>query len=169
MERARPADRADAERLAQLCGEAFAELSARRGGPQLVRAVLAGRAIPEALSAMLADPKVLVVAGELSGAMMGVGIVRVEGPPPWPVPGESHATVELLYVEPGARGVGLGEAMMDAMVAWAGERGCTAIDATALPGSREAKAFFETYGMVTRALVMHRRLPPAGGSAGARD
>lgn len=155
MERARPAVEADAGRLVELADEALAEISARRGGTQLAHDVLAGRSVPQAVGAALADPDATVVVGELNGAALGIGMARIDQR-------RMAATVELLYVEPDARAVGLGEVMLDALAAWAGSRGCTALDAAALPGSREAKAFFETHGMVARLLVMHRALAGAG-------
>ena len=65
--------------------------------------------------------------------------------------------VDDLYVEPEARGVGVGEAMMDARPRLGGERGCVGVDALALPGNRATKNFFETFGLVARAIVVHRR------------
>ena len=64
-----------------------------------------------------------------------------------------------VYVEPEARGVGVGEMLLDAVVAWATERGCIGIDSLALPGNRETKNFFESFGLVARAIVVHRPLP----------
>ena len=68
--------------------------------------------------------------------------------------------VDELFVEPEARGVGVGEAMMDLLVAWCVERGCVGIDAVALPGDRDTKNFFETFGLKARAIVVHRPLEP---------
>jgi len=65
-----------------------------------------------------------------------------------------------LYVEPDARGVGVGEALMDALLVWASERGCQGVDATALPGDRATKNFFEGSGFTARLLVMHHRVQP---------
>ena len=79
--------------------------------------------------------------------------------------GTSLATVDALYVLPEARGVGLGEALMDEVLAWAVAGGAAAVDAVALPGDRVTKNFFERYGMTARALQVHRRLtPPAADS-----
>jgi hypothetical protein len=47
---------------------------------------------------------------------------------------------------------------MDAIVAWAEAAGCVGIDSLALPGNRETKNFFETFGLVARAIVVHRPL-----------
>ena len=70
--------------------------------------------------------------------------------------------IEAIYVEPSARLVGVGEAMLDVVVAWFAERGCQGVDAPALPGSRPAKAFFEDHGFVARLLTMHHPLPASG-------
>jgi GNAT superfamily N-acetyltransferase len=62
-----------------------------------------------------------------------------------------------LFVEPGARAVGVGEALMDALLPWFRARECRGVDATALPGNRETKNFFEMSGFTARLLVMHHR------------
>ena len=59
---------------------------------------------------------------------------------------------------PGARSVGVGEAMADDIVAFCATRRCTGIDAVALPGHRATKNFFEEGGFTARAIVMHRAL-----------
>ena len=77
----------------------------------------------------------------------------------------SLAAIDALYVLPEARGVGLGEALMDEVLAWAVAGGAAAVDAVALPGDRVTKNFFERYGLTARALQVHRRLtPPAAES-----
>jgi hypothetical protein len=48
--------------------------------------------------------------------------------------------------------------MADDLVAFCATRGCTGIDALALPGHRTTKNFFEGFGFTARALVMHREL-----------
>ena len=75
------------------------------------------------------------------------------------------AVIRDLYVEPEARGVGLGRLLMEHLVAWATEAGCTGIDAEALPGDRATKNFFEGFGLVARKITVHRDLgDPDGGS-----
>jgi len=64
-----------------------------------------------------------------------------------------------IYVEPDGREVGVGEVLVDAVVAWCTERGCVGVDALALPGNRSTKNFFETFGFTARALVVHKALP----------
>jgi hypothetical protein len=45
-------------------------------------------------------------------------------------------------------------------MASAAAAGAVGIEATALPGDRATKNFFETHGLVARALTVHRRLDP---------
>ncbi|NIR35956.1 MAG: hypothetical protein GWN79_05560 [Actinobacteria bacterium] len=47
---------------------------------------------------------------------------------------------------------------MEAVLDWARTRGCEGIDSLALPGDRHTKNFFETFGLVARALRVHRAL-----------
>lgn len=145
MEAARPAGSGDAGRVDELRAAAAAELRPFRGGPLLV-AELARHTAPA------------VVVGTLDGVVVGYGAARVEDLGDAGVVG----VIDEVYVEPAARGVGVGEAIMEAVTAWCAAAGCTALDATALPGDRVAKGFFERHGFTARLLVMHRRLPPAG-------
>jgi GNAT superfamily N-acetyltransferase len=68
------------------------------------------------------------------------------------------AMIESLWVEPNARSVGVGEALLNALIDWARDQGCTSIDAYALPGERITKNFFEAAGMKARLLTVSRRL-----------
>jgi GNAT superfamily N-acetyltransferase len=145
VETARRAGLEDVFELARLRDAALDEIAPKRGG-RLLADDRAGAPIEEAIE----DPDRLVVVGEVDGVAVGLGVVRVERSP-----SATRGAVEMLYVEPGARGVGVGEAMLGLMVDWSSSAGCVGVDAPALPGSRVAKAFFETQGFVTRLLVMH--------------
>lgn len=72
--------------------------------------------------------------------------------------GELLGSIEELYVKPEARRHGVGRAIAASLVSWCAERGCSGVDAKALPGSRAVKSFFEAEGFTARLLVMHRRL-----------
>jgi ribosomal protein S18 acetylase RimI-like enzyme len=63
-----------------------------------------------------------------------------------------------LYVDPGAREVGVGELLADACLEWCGARGCRGVDALVLPGNRATKNFFEGLGLTARAIVVHKSL-----------
>jgi GNAT superfamily N-acetyltransferase len=66
--------------------------------------------------------------------------------------------IECCYVEEGARGVGVGSALMESMVTWCTQRGCHDIDALALPGDRLSKQRLEASGFTARLLVLNRPL-----------
>ena len=61
-------------------------------------------------------------------------------------------------MEPDARGVGVGSALMEAAVAWCEAQGCRDIDALALPGDRATKQRLEAAGFTARLLTLNRRL-----------
>jgi GNAT superfamily N-acetyltransferase len=91
-----------------------------------------------ALVGLFAGEVVGLAAGSLLGAAPAVG--RVLG----------------CYVEPDARGVGVGTALLGALIEWFAGRGCASVDATALPGDRLSKQLFEAKGFTTRLLVLRR-------------
>ena len=158
MEAARPATESDLPRLAELARAAVAELAPTRGGEVFV--AREGRAEPfeETLRRDLADPEAHVLAGTVDGVPVGYGAGHVE----ILRDGRRLGAIDDFYVEAGAREVGVGEALMDALVAWFQGRECDGIDAAALPGNRATKNFFEGSGFSARLLVMHRRLRPTG-------
>lgn len=92
----------------------------------------------------------------LDGASVGFAAARLRRL----TDGSLLADIEALYVLPEARGVGLGEALMEAVLAWAAAAGAAAVDSVALPGDRVTKNFFERFGLTARALQVHRRLRP---------
>ena len=67
--------------------------------------------------------------------------------------------IECLYVEPEARGVGVGSALMAAAVAWCRQQSCVEIDALALPGDRSSKQRYEGAGFSARLITLSRKLP----------
>ena len=155
MHAARPAGPDDLADLARLASEAVAELVPQRGGEMWARTI--GRRAPfdEGLSAALADPEVLVLVGTVDDSVVGYSVARLD-----PIAdGHTLVVIEDLFTEPDARTVGVGEAMLDLVVAWGTERGAVGLDAVVLPGARATKNFFESFGLKARAIVVHRELP----------
>jgi GNAT superfamily N-acetyltransferase len=70
----------------------------------------------------------------------------------------SVVVVEEIFVEPDAREVGVGEALLDSAEQWASERGAMGIEIEALPGDRKLKNLGERHGFKARTLVMHKKL-----------
>jgi len=150
----RPAEPGDVPRLAELAAAAVTELSAGRGGPVWART--AGRRAPfePALEAAIAAEDHLVLVGTLDGTPMGYAVVRDDTLPD----GGHLGVIEDLYVDPGCRAVGIGEQMIEEILEWCRARGCFGVDSIALPGDRHTKNFFESFGLVARAIVVHRSL-----------
>jgi len=155
VEDARPATRDDLAALEQLAREAIDELRPTRGGELWAQTLGRREPLAESLAADVADPSRLVVVGRVDATVVGYGVVHLDGLPY----GRLIGVISDLYTHPEARGIGVGEAMMDQLVAWCNEHHCAGIDAVALPGNRATKNFFETFGLTARAIVVHRALP----------
>ncbi|MGF1599541.1 MAG: GNAT family N-acetyltransferase [Acidimicrobiales bacterium] len=154
MEGARPATSADLaaiEAVAQrvrhdLDGGRGADLFfAREAGPWPARDRWCDR--------LEADDGVVLV-GTYSGAILGYAVAVVEPL----LDGRLLGVIEDLAVDPEARGVGIGEAMMDGLLVELRRLGCIGVDARALPGDRQTKNFFESFGLKARLLTVHRAL-----------
>lgn len=158
MESARAATGADRDLVVELAGMAVAELAPTRGGPMWARREARPLPVAPSVDADLADPDTEVVVGLIDDAVVGYGVVRAERLRD----GDLLGVVDDLFVLSGARGVGVGEAMMDLVLDWCIARRCIGLDAIALPGNRATKNFFERYGLTARAIVVHRAfLPPS--------
>ena len=128
-----------------------AELTPMRGGRiWSVREARPGSPA-EVYGALLTDPATCVVAGTIDDVVVGFGVVVVEALSD----GGRLGIVSELFVDAEARAVGVGEGMLEAMVAFCVREGCVGVDALALPGHRAAKNFFEESGFTARAIVMH--------------
>lgn len=157
-EGARQAGPADASAMTALSRQATAELRPNRGGSVWHRREARPEPIDEPLAAMAAgtDADSYAVVGTVDGVVVGYGIALVEKLHD----GATLVVVRDIYVDPEARSIGIGEAMMDLLVAWARSLEAVGIDALALPGDRQTKNFFETFGLTARAIVVHRDLSP---------
>jgi ribosomal protein S18 acetylase RimI-like enzyme len=156
LEAVRPATPEDVPRIVELALLLRAELGVMKGGDLW----LWRDAWPEPLDAtyagLLARDDAYVVLGTIDGVAIGYGVVVVETLRS----GRRLGVVTDLFVEIEARAVGVGECVAGALVGFCEAQGCVGIDASALPGHRAAKNFFERNGFTARSLTMHRRLAP---------
>ena len=134
----------DEGRLRDLAAEAVAEQAEGRGGSIWKRR--------EAVRVPESDTLRLV--GTIDDAVVGFANVGTETL----ADGALLGVVTSIYVEPEARAVSVGEVMLDEVLAWCQGKGCIGVDAHALPGNRDTKNFFETFGMTARLIVVHRAL-----------
>lgn len=151
MERARPAEPADLALGAQLLATALEGARSMRGG-----AALLGSHTPEDLMARWTSPgsEAALYVGEFHHAVVGLAAATT-----FTRTGSTDRSgrIECCFVESDARGVGVGSALMEAMVGWCVARGCRDIDALALPGDRSSKQRLEAAGFVARLLTLNRR------------
>ena len=152
-EHARAATQDDLDELLQLANEGRAGVRDARGGAMWLARQAPPEPLDETYRAAIDDDLHHVVLGCIDEAPLGFLLARVD-----PTLEPRIAIVEELYVTPEARGVSLGELMMNNTVDWALASDCTGIDGYALPGDRATKNFFETFGLVARGIVVHRAL-----------
>lgn len=155
VEAARPASNEDLPRLAELARAAIDELRPTKGGELWARREARAEPVEDSLASDLTTDGTLVLVGTIDDAVVGYAVARTESL----TDGSLLARVTDLYAEPDAREVGVGEALLEAVVKWATELRCVGIDSLVLPGNRETKNFFESFGLVARAIVVHRPLP----------
>jgi GNAT superfamily N-acetyltransferase len=159
VEAARPAAPADVGRVARLARELATELAPLRGGRTWSAREARSEPLEAVFTALLERTDACVAVGTIDDTVVGYGVVELEALRT----GEVLGRITDLFIEPGARAVGVGEAVLGVLVEFCVAHGCVGIDAPALPGHRAAKNFFEESGFTARLLVMHRALAdPAG-------
>jgi ribosomal protein S18 acetylase RimI-like enzyme len=154
MENARLASAADLAAIEAVADRVAVELAPGRGG-ELFLAQEAARGSPadRVTRALARGDAGRAVVGCYDGVVLGFGLATIETL----ADGRRLGVIEALAVDPEARGVGIGEAMMNLLLSELREAGCLGADSRALPGDRETKNFFESFGLKARLLVVHQR------------
>ena len=145
----RPARPADEDAGGRVRSEVTRVALDHRGGEALVAATAAGEPGREG-----GDAAVLRLVGTIGPVVVGAldAVVAPDGT------GARVATITFIGVEPAARGVGVGRALLRGARDWAVTEGATELDAVALPGDRSTKNFFEAHGLVARLIVVRSPL-----------
>jgi len=144
---------ADVLRLAELNRAVIEELAPMRGGAVWKAREARQEPIEDRLEELLDDPQARVLVATIDGTVVGYAVAHLEQL----TDGSVLGVIDDIFVEEGARQVGLGELMINDLMAWCEERKCLGMDAMALPGHRATKNFFEESGFTARNLVMHHR------------
>jgi GNAT superfamily N-acetyltransferase len=163
IESARPAEPGDLDLLVGLATEADEALHAQRGGAlwAVTSSWSARHDDPRAwFEQMLVDPEQCGIVGCIDAHPVGFAVVRLATLADDRVIG----VIDELFVAAGAREVGVGELMMEAVLDWCRATGCDGIDGVAMPGDRATKNFFERFGLTARAILVHRDLGPRDGA-----
>lgn len=110
--------------------------------------------VQESFADALENPDTVVLVGEIDGYPFGFMMATVERLLAQ-ADGELVGAIRLIFVEPEAREVALGEEMRELVLDILRGRGITKFDAHVLPGHRLAKNFFEAGGFSARSIIMH--------------
>jgi len=139
----------DVPALAVLEREARAALVDARGGA----AALAEQPAQDDWMPALLDPGRQVFVATIDDVVLGYLELALPS-------GDAGGTwvVRQVYVDPGARELGLGDGLLAAAIDEARAGGGSAIESWALPGDRETKNLFERAGVTARKLVVTKRL-----------
>ena len=151
-EAARTAHPDDLDAVAALAVAAAEEKRAQKGGALWWRRERRQGDVAAGVRAALDAADQELAVGTLDGTVIGYAVARSERL----TDGGLLGVVDDIYVDPGARSVGVGEALMDHVLAWCRDQGCFGVDSLALPGDRATKNFFESFGLVARAIVVHK-------------
>jgi GNAT superfamily N-acetyltransferase len=165
VEGARPALPGDLADCARLLEEARGRALELRGGPEYLRSLQPGCRLPAAsdpideawVKAQWTGTDRVLLVGTIDDAVVGVGAGRIVPQGPGQV--QRVGRVDCCYVESGARGIGVGTALAEALVRRFVAAGCAGVDAPALPGDRATKQLFESQGLSARLLILRRPLP----------
>ncbi len=157
MESARLATPADFPELEAIAERRRVEVEPERGGSLFLRREVGAGPLSERLSAVLDDGSGFVVAGCYDEVVFGYGLATLETL----LDGSRLARLVHFVVDKEARKSGIGEAMMNLLLELAAAEGCIGIDSLALPGDRDTKNFFESFGLKARLLTVHRSIESA--------
>ncbi|MEM7337556.1 MAG: GNAT family N-acetyltransferase [Actinomycetota bacterium] len=154
---ARTAEAADDGQILAVLDAVHPEILGGRGGPLLLnREAAVSDWTARLAAAHAADDQHLIVGG-FADVVFGAALVSVE-----PLAdGSLIGVLDVLAVDPEAREVGIGEAMMNMVIERVKAAGCVGVDSRALPGDRETKNFFESFGLKARLLTVHMAFDPA--------
>ena len=151
----RRAQLADLPRLTEL----WIEITAHHGAldPLFTQRPGAEGEIRRLIGAMLEDPDAAIFVWEVADDLLGFCSVRVDRAPPILVETRRAEIIDL-GVCPSARRRGVGRALVDAALAWTGDRDAARIEVRVATRNREGQAFWRALGFENLMDVLQRRL-----------
>ncbi|MGB3411353.1 MAG: GNAT family N-acetyltransferase [Microthrixaceae bacterium] len=150
----RRATLADLSELTRLDTAAREALGGSRGGELYFLRNARVQPVDDSYRRDLDDPDRLVLLGSIGDVAVGYAVVSAVDL----AGGYRLADINEIFVETEARDIGVGESLISEIIRWATQKGCHGLDSRALPGDRSTKNFFESNGLVARAILVHRDL-----------
>ena len=144
----RSATVADAAALNDLEREARLEVTAFRGHEMLLSEI---PVIGTLWNMTVGNITSLVFVAEASGQIVGYAKADISVV-------STSCVVSHIYVDQMARQIGIGAGLISEIARIAKIRGCTTLDALALPGDRKMKNLYERVGMPARLLIASKTL-----------
>ena len=144
----RSATVADAVALSDLEREARIEITAFRGHEMLLSEI---ESIGALWGSTVGNTLSLVLVAETSGQIVGYAKGDISAT-------STSCVVSHIYVDQMARQIGIGAGLIAELARVAKSRGCTTLDALALPGDRKMKNLYERVGMPARLLIASKTL-----------
>ena len=155
MESARLAEPVDVSAIEAINTRQRDEVKDERGGSLFLRREAGPEPITERIEHGIergVSGGVIVVVGCYDDVPFGYGYAAIEEL----LDGTRLARLTDFVVDADARKAGIGEAMMNLLIEHAKAADCIGIDSVALPGDRNTKNFFESFGLKARLLTVHR-------------
>ncbi len=152
MEEARLAVPGDLAAISGISYRVAEEIAGARGGELFLAQELARGPLEPRVTAAIDNDDALVVVGSYDGVVLGWASVLIETLND----GRRLGVIETLAVDPEAREAGIGAAMMNLLLERLRVAGCFGVDSRALPGDRQTKNFFESFGLKARLLIVHQ-------------
>lgn len=143
---ARVATAVDIKFLSDLEREARFSITSFRGADRLASDI---PEVGDSWQMVLSDRNFFTLIGGIDTSIMGYLVARVSG---------QVALIEQVFVTKDARNLGIGDALVSAVLALAAEKNLAAVDALALPGDRETKNLFERSGLVARLITVTKKI-----------
>jgi ribosomal protein S18 acetylase RimI-like enzyme len=144
----------DIPRLVELYRPALAEQTELRDAWSFAEGL--AEPVVTSFAEIIADEESFVAVGTIDDCVFGFLWAHVEDLLPQAA-GERIGVIRLVFVEEPARGVGVGEEMLQAALEDMRRRGLSKFDAIVSPGHRLAKNFFEAAGFSARRITMYHR------------
>ncbi len=144
----RRAEPSDAAELQLLESRARAGIDGQRGAARLLDE---SPAIGDGWTDAIASPGWWIAVAVIDDVIVGYLAMEIPGR-------DRAAVVTQVWVEPDARGLGFGDALLAQAIDAARAAGATVIEATALPGDRETKNLYERAGVTARKIIVSKPL-----------